>query len=216
MTGFDQDAARFALKWGWSRQRIEEVHAFAVEHDLSISWARPWGFVFGGRFVAYRDRDMSALERAWIMRFNPEPLIVYTDGSGTVDGQPAGIGVLVVLPFGPEIEFNGNIEVGEYIGLGTNNVAELTAIQRALQEVPDLTRKITIRADSEYAIGCASKPWKFKKNKALVEAIREDVALRAGTLTWEHVDGHTGEWGNETVDKLAKKGRDIGFAIMKT
>jgi ribonuclease HI len=52
--------------------------------------------------------------------------VAYTDGSGTIATRPCGAGVVI---------FDGDvaiIEASRYLGLGTNNRAELSAIGLAL------------------------------------------------------------------------------------
>ena len=60
-----------------------------------------------------------------------------------------GIGVVV-------IDGSERREKGEYLGVGTNNIAELTAILRGLQQVEargDLGRPVVVYSDSAYSIG---------------------------------------------------------------
>ena len=76
---------------------------------------------------------------------------VWTDGACTGNPGPAGIGVVVVD--GTAVE-----ELTEYLGHGTNNIAELTAIQRGLEVVAGrgrgaLERPVVVYSDSQYAIG---------------------------------------------------------------
>src|SRR5262249_15456516 len=113
------------------------------------------------------------------------PTVCFTDGSGTVATKPAGIGVVIYVS-GHRPQY-----IAENIGLGTNNVAELKAIWRALQAFPDLGRKLVIQSDSEYAIGSLTKPWNGTVNVELIQAIREDLALRP-KVKIVHVDGHAG------------------------
>ena len=69
------------------------------------------------------------------------------------------------------MEWNGKIkEVSEFLGHGTNNVAELTAIERALQLVQKRDVRIRLHTDSAYAIGVLVSGWKVKENKELVAA----------------------------------------------
>jgi ribonuclease HI len=95
-------------------------------------------------------------------------------------------------------------EISEYLGNGTNNIAELTAIQRALEAVPpdQREREVVIHADSAYAIGLLTQGWKAKANQALVAELR---ALAAGfpRLRFVKVKGHAGIPLNERADQLA-------------
>lgn len=129
-------------------------------------------------------------------------LEVYADGSGTVGSGPACIGVVVTR--------RGKIlcECSAYICDGTNNVAELWALRRALYlirwvgELGAVTPAV-IYSDSEYAIGCATAVYKPSKNVELVYAIQHQVTKHRGFVTFQHVRGHSGVPGNELADWLA-------------
>jgi ribonuclease HI len=58
-----------------------------------------------------------------------DALIVYTDGACTGNPGPAGIGIVI-------LDGKERREISEYLGPGTNNIAELMAIVRALEELP--------------------------------------------------------------------------------
>lgn len=96
--------------------------------------------------------------------------------------------------------------VSETAGLGTNNHAELSAVLKALTLVPREARLI-IRADSEYAIGCSTKPWNPKVNVELIGKIKAELAQRGDRVTFRHIRGHNGDPGNELADRLAGAAR---------
>src|SRR5262245_63631659 len=54
---------------------------------------------------------------------DPEAVVVYTDGACSGNPGPMGIGVVV-------LDKGERKEISEYLGTGTNNIAELTAIER--------------------------------------------------------------------------------------
>jgi ribonuclease HI len=124
-------------------------------------------------------------------------VVVYTDGACT--GNPGPMGIGVVISDGHERH-----EIGEYIGQGTNNIAELTAIERALDAIPagERDRPVVVHADSSYAIGVVSGAYKAKKNVDLVARIREK-ARRFPHLRFVKVAGHAGVPENERCDALA-------------
>src|SRR5207344_2742499 len=65
-----------------------------------------------------------------------DTLVIHTDGSCFGNPGPAGVGVLM--------EWKGKTkEISRYLGEGTNNIAELTAIEVALQEVKN--RRVPVR-----------------------------------------------------------------------
>lgn len=121
---------------------------------------------------------------------------VWTDGACTGNPGPAGLGVVI-------IDGTHRTELSEYLGEGTNNIAELTAILRGLQEVKDRSRPVVVYSDSAYSIGLLTKPWKAKKNVELVEELRA-LCRAFGDLRFVKVAGHAGVELNERVDQLAR------------
>jgi ribonuclease HI len=122
---------------------------------------------------------------------------VWTDGACTGNPGPAGIGVVVI---------DGDIrrEHSEYLGHGTNNIAELTAVLRGLDMVTEPDRPIRVYTDSSYSIGVLSLNWKAKANTELVLEIRD--RLRAfPRLAFVKVAGHAGIPENERCDQLARR-----------
>lgn len=122
---------------------------------------------------------------------------VWTDGACTGNPGPAGLGVVI-------IDGAHRTELSEYLGEGTNNIAELTAILRGLQEVKDRARPVIVYSDSAYSIGLCTKPWKAKKNVELVEELRA-LCRAFGNLRFVKVAGHAGVELNERVDQLARE-----------
>jgi ribonuclease HI len=122
---------------------------------------------------------------------------VWTDGACTGNPGPASVGVVV-------IDGAARRELGEYLGLGTNNIAELTAIGRGLALVADPTRPVVVYSDSSYAIGLLSKGWKAKANVELVAALRKQLTGFAD-VRFVKVKGHAGIIENERCDQLARE-----------
>ena len=123
-----------------------------------------------------------------------DAVILYTDGACT--GNPGPMGIGVVMLDGKERK-----ELSEFIGEGTNNIAELTAIVRAL-EISPRDRTVVLHADSAYALGLLGKGWKAKANQALVEKMRA-LAREFKDLRLVKVAGHAGVSENERADQLA-------------
>jgi ribonuclease HI len=122
---------------------------------------------------------------------------VWTDGACTGNPGPAGLGVVI-------IDGKHRVELSEYLGEGTNNIAELTAILRGLESVKDKRRPVVVYTDSAYSIGCITKPWKPKKNVELIDELR-DIARSFSDLRFVKVAGHAGIPLNERVDQLARE-----------
>jgi ribonuclease HI len=125
-----------------------------------------------------------------------EPIIVYADGACFGNPGPAGIGVL--------LEWKGNTkEVSQFLGDGTNNIAELTAIEVALQQVKNRSLPVRVHTDSAYSIGVLSEGWKAKANLQLIARVQ--VLMREfDDLKLVKVRGHAGDPRNERVDQLAR------------
>ncbi|HEX9104876.1 MAG TPA: ribonuclease H [Polyangia bacterium] len=124
-----------------------------------------------------------------------DAIVVYTDGACSGNPGPAGLGVVI-------LDGGKRRELSEYLGTGTNNIAELMAIVRALEEVPR-DRTIVLHADSSYALGLLGKGWKAKANQELVERMRK-LARDFRDLRLVKVDGHAGVAENERADELAR------------
>jgi len=121
---------------------------------------------------------------------------VWTDGACTGNPGPAGLGAVI-------IDGSERRELSEFLGEGTNNIAELTAILRGLQEVKDRARPVFVYTDSEYSIGVLTKNWKPKKNIELIGEIRQ-LCRAFPQLHFVKVAGHAGIPLNERTDELAR------------
>lgn len=121
---------------------------------------------------------------------------VYADGACSGNPGPAGLGVVV-------LDSESRVELSEYIGQGTNNIAELMAILRALGETADSERPLVIHTDSSYSIGVLQKGWKAKANQELIAELREVLKRRRG-VKLVYVPGHAGVRWNERADSLAR------------
>jgi ribonuclease HI len=157
--------------------------------------------------------------------------VIYTDGAcpsnGTVAGR-AGIGVF----FG--INDKRNISA-RLPGLHqTNQRAELFAVLKALEAIytthlPGIKRNIYILTDSKYVIQALTE-WAVRweregwKNKGKKEVISKDLFKRARDLmraladvnvmvSFRHIPGHSGIWGNEQADKLAVMGANMDKVV---
>ena len=120
---------------------------------------------------------------------------IYTDGASSGNPGPSGIGVL--MQYGDKER-----EISKYIGIATNNIAELTAVQAALMSLKRNDLPVRIYTDSSYVCGLLISGWKAQKNVALVQAIKQ-LMTRFTNLKIIKVKGHSGIMGNEKADQLA-------------
>jgi ribonuclease HI len=128
-------------------------------------------------------------------RFGRDAIHIFTDGASSGNPGPSGIGVL--LQYG-----NQKKEISEYIGLATNNIAELKAIETALSKVKNTQIPVRLYTDSNYAHGVLTRNWKPKKNRELVESIKKRMAEFPDVKIIK-VRGHSGCAENERADLLA-------------
>jgi ribonuclease H / adenosylcobalamin/alpha-ribazole phosphatase len=132
-------------------------------------------------------------------------VIVYCDGAARGNPGPAGIGVVVRAPEGRRLA-----EVGEGIGVATNNVAEYRAAIRGLGLARDLgARRVVLRSDSRLLIEQLSGRFRVK-NPTLQRLHTEARGLAAGfqTVTFEHVPRER----NREADRQANLGVDRWLA----
>jgi len=130
-------------------------------------------------------------------------VVAYTDGA--CSGNP-GAGAWAYRLEWPD----GSVEErAEAEPMTTNNREELKAVREALRAVrrrigDDPGWRVVVRTDSMGAINWldprAPKRWKRNKNLDLFPTIDPLVDVR---VYFEHVRGHSGDPGNERVDRLA-------------
>ena len=132
----------------------------------------------------------------FMARRRPAAVLAFTDGACSGNPGPAGIGVVLVCG-------NHRREISEYIGEATSNIAELSAVVRALSAITDRGRHVILHSDSEYTIGALTRNWRIRANKTLVEHAR-DLAATFTHLRFEWIPGHAGIQENERCDELAR------------
>jgi ribonuclease HI len=122
-------------------------------------------------------------------------ITVFTDGASSGNPGPSGIGVLMV--FGRHQR-----EISKYIGITTNNVAELKAVETALMELKRKDFPVRIYTDSKYVYSLLCEGWKAKKNTELIQTIKK-LMLEFSDIKIIKIKGHAGIDGNERADRLA-------------
>ncbi|MCG8616790.1 MAG: ribonuclease HI [Desulfobacterales bacterium] len=133
----------------------------------------------------------------------PENCIrIYTDGASSGNPGPAGIGVLLLYK-------ENRKEISESIGTATSNIAELTAIHRALTALKRRDLPVRIFTDSAYAVGLLSQQWQPQVNQELVVDIKT-MMKEFSDIAVVKVEGHAGIKENEVADFLATRGINKG------
>ena len=126
---------------------------------------------------------------------------VWTDGGAAPNPGPSGAGVVIV-------DGGKQTEISEFLGEGTNQTAELSAILIGLTKLPTRDRPVVVYSDSAYSIGLMTQAWKAKANVELVEKLRS-VCREFKDLRFVKVAGHSGVPLNERTDQL------VGDAIRR-
>ncbi|HEX3605117.1 MAG TPA: ribonuclease H [Candidatus Dormibacteraeota bacterium] len=126
-------------------------------------------------------------------------VVAYTDGA--CSGNP-GAGAWAYRLEWPDgtVEENAGAEPRT-----TNNREELKAVREALLAVrrrigDDPVWRVVVRTDSMGVINWLQRKWRRNKNLDLFPTIDPLVDAR---VDFEHVRGHSGDPGNDRVDRLA-------------
>lgn len=135
---------------------------------------------------------------------------IYTDGGSRGNPGPAGIGLVIYDGLTGEVVY----ELGDYLGTATNNVAEYTALVRALEIAKDLgAAKVEVFADSELMIKQLKGQYKVK-NEGLIP-LYQKVRFQAGKIascSYTHIprakNKRADQLANLAMDKKAMVGGD--------
>jgi len=143
---------------------------------------------------------------------NMQGISIYCDGACSGNPGKAGSGIAVYSKGNKPVLYHG-----DYVENGTNNIAELNALYKAMKlcEESNPAEQITIFSDSKYSIDCITtwaygwkaKGWKKKggeiKNLELIKAAHELFEGVKNRISIKHVKGHAGIEGNELADRMA-------------
>jgi len=129
-----------------------------------------------------------------------ETIRLYTDGSCYPNPNgPMGAGVVLVCK-------HYKLQISKYLGIGTNNIAELQAILVGLRRVRQRNRRVIVVTDSKYSINCITGKWNVNKNAALINYIRQTIS-RFNEVNFKWVKGHQNNRLNQEADQLAHRAR---------
>lgn len=135
---------------------------------------------------------------------------LYADGGARGNPGPAGAGAVVFDNLGKRI-----VEVSDYLGVATNNIAEYEAILRGLTKLrdeyaPDHLKEsnLTIRMDSKLVIEQLKGNYKVKHPNLVPRYIevKNILARSFGHVQFEHVYREN----NKDADALANQAMDKG------
>lgn len=131
-------------------------------------------------------------------------LTVHTDGGARGNPGPSAIGI--VFTCGEWTQ-----EHGEYSGEGTNNVAEYTAVVRALEEIPEILAAntdittIAFYLDSELVVRQITGVYRVKE--ATLQELYRQVTAKLRTLSIPVTFNHVRREQNKRADAL------VNFAL---
>jgi ribonuclease HI len=135
---------------------------------------------------------------------------LYADGGSRGNPGPAGAGAVVFDSLGKRV-----VEVADYLGVATNNIAEYEAIIRGLralaEEFPaDLIKStpLAIRMDSKLVIEQLKGGYKVKHPNLIPRhlEVKNLLARHFGQVSFEHVYREQ----NKDADELANRAMDRG------
>lgn len=138
----------------------------------------------------------------------PKNITIHTDGSALGNPGPGGYGTL--------LSYNGqDRELSGGFALTTNNRMEILAVIVGLEALKERSR-VTLYSDSRYVVDAITKGWAkrwkangWKRNKQGERALNPDLwdkllpLLDNHDIDFQWVRGHSGNPGNERVDRLA-------------
>jgi len=136
------------------------------------------------------------------MTEGPAEVVIYTDGGSRGNPGPAAIGASIQTADGDEID-----AISEYLGETTNNVAEYTAVLRALERAAELgAKRVRLISDSQLVVQQLAGVYKIKKPHLAQLALRcRDAARAFEQVTYEHVL----RAGNVRADELVNQALDF-------
>lgn len=135
---------------------------------------------------------------------------LYADGGSRGNPGPAGAGAVVFDNLGKRV-----VEVADFLGVATNNIAEYEALLRGLKALAesfpeDIIRStpLTIRMDSKLVIEQLKGAYKVKHPNLVPRylEVRNVLSRSFGTVTYEHVRREF----NKDADALANQAMDEG------
>jgi ribonuclease HI len=136
--------------------------------------------------------------------------MLYADGGARGNPGPAGAGAVVFDNLGKRV-----VEVSDYLGVATNNIAEYEAILRGLKKLTEefpaevlKESKLAIRMDSKLVIEQLKGAYKVKHPNLVPRymEVKNLIARHFGPVTFEHVYREN----NKDADELANRAMDRG------
>jgi len=136
----------------------------------------------------------------------PDKIIVYTDGASRGNPGPAAAGFILSNAGGARLEGRAF-----FIGRATNNVAEYTALLRALEAARQIgAKELRVFSDSELLVKQINGEYRVKSEQ-IRPLFRQAVELLGEFTDWKVQ--HVIRARNEEADKLVNRALDQGSDV---
>ena len=156
------------------------------------------GYGSAGTRTEQQKKNAQVDIRSFINGLSADTVKCFTDGSCQGNPGPSGTGVFIQIG-------ERDIRHFRFLGQGTNNIAELSAVLDALgilQQEVELNTSIVLCTDSKYVVGILTKNWKAKANRPLIDQIKQQLR-QWSNLEIRWIAGHADIPENEEADRLA-------------
>ncbi len=128
-------------------------------------------------------------------------LVIYTDGACFGNPGPMGIGIVI---YRDDVRVE---ELSEYIGVGTNNIAEYTAVIKALETAHSMgENEVHLKSDSQLIIRQLNGEYKVRDPELKELKKRVDSLCKTLKISFEHIPREH----NSEADSLSKEGAELG------
>ena len=128
-------------------------------------------------------------------------LVIFTDGASLGNPGPMGVGV-VIYRDGVRVE-----ELEEYIGDGTNNIAEYTAVIKGLETAHSMGEiDVHVKSDSQLIVRQLNGEYKVRDMELRPLKARVDSLCVGIKVRFEHIPREK----NGEADELSKRAAEIG------
>jgi ribonuclease HI len=125
-------------------------------------------------------------------------IVIFCDGSSLGNGTRFAIAGAAAI-----LEFQGKRRiVGEFLGSGTNQQAEIVAAAIGLEALREPC-SVTLFTDSNYVVRSMAGGWKRRMNLDFWK--RLDAAASPHVVRWQWTKGHAGHHWQEKCDLAARK-----------
>jgi ribonuclease HI len=138
-------------------------------------------------------------------------LVLHTDGGARGNPGPAAIGVVIEVEAAGQAELLG--EIGETIGVASNNVAEYRAIIRGLEEAQRLeASSVSCLLDSQLVVEQLNGNYKVKsEDMKPLHARVQELRSRFALVTFQHVRREQNKEADRLVNEALDGKRQPGF-----